>query len=76
MFIRRVNPVTGDITLKKNVPEMSFSINVRVRDGTTSGKFTTTTVRITVIYVTEDAVFNSGSVRINGMTFYDLKYFV
>ncbi|XP_052798901.1 neural-cadherin-like [Mya arenaria] len=62
-----IDPTTGDITLKPKVPEMSFSIKVSVQDQTTRPA-TTTNVRITVVYVTEDAVFNSGSIRINGVS--------
>ncbi|KAH3883569.1 hypothetical protein DPMN_007529, partial [Dreissena polymorpha] len=62
----RIDPTNGEITLKPKVPEMSFEFKVGVKDQNNVGK--TTTVRVTVIYVTEDAVFNSGSVRINGIS--------
>ena len=49
------------------MPEVSFEIHVQVQDQ--QGLSATSLVRIEVVFVTEDAVFNSGSVRINGESF-------
>ena len=64
-FCCRIDSKTGAITLKPKVPEMCFSIQVHVQNQTAVTPITTT-VRITVVYISEDAVFNSGSIRING----------
>ncbi|XP_053376534.1 neural-cadherin-like [Mercenaria mercenaria] len=61
-----IDPVTGDITLKPGVPDMSFEVQVRVEDQ--AGLARTSTVRIHVIEVSEDAVYNSGSIRIDGIS--------
>lgn len=61
-----INSQSGAITLKRGVPETSFEIVVTVTDQQRNVR--QSTVRIQVVYITEDAVYNSGSVRIKGIT--------
>lgn len=55
---------SGRIMLRDGVPEVSFEIKVEVKD--MDGLTRTSTVRIEVVFIEEDAVYNSGSVRITG----------
>ena len=61
-----VNADTGVITLQEKVPEMAFVIVVKVRDQRRPPTEAFTTITIKVVYITDDAVYNSGSIRING----------
>lgn len=63
-FTFSVQPDTGKITLLSNVPEMSFEISVRVEDN--KGLVKISKIRITIIFVTDDALFNAGAIRIDG----------
>ena len=62
--ICRIEQRTGAITLLEDVPEMAFVVKVTVRD--LKGHSATTTITIDVVLISEDAVYSSGSVRING----------
>lgn len=57
---------SGIITLKHNVPEMTFTFGVKVTD--VSGRAKTSQVTVAVQYIPEDAVYSSGSIRIDGIT--------
>ncbi|GFR69872.1 neural-cadherin [Elysia marginata] len=66
-----VDPDSGDIIMKKGVPanyrEDPYTFHVNVHDAEFD-KTVTSTVSITVKDLSEEAVFNSGGVRIQGLT--------
>ena len=57
-------PRTGIITLKPKVPEMSFRFSVRVTNATGGAK--ESVVKVQVQFISEDAVYSSGSIKIDG----------
>ena len=60
---------TGIVTLKPNVPEVTFTFAVDVLDkvGKNAGTSARSTVTVEVKYISEEAVYSSGSVRIDGI---------
>ena len=60
----RVASDTGIVTLKPGVPEMTFTFAVDVEDR--AGIKARSMVAVTVQYISDDAVYSSGSLRLYG----------
>ena len=66
-YVFSIKKINGSIIMKKGVPGGTFEFQVQVHDFRVfKEKNATATIRVRVQEISEEAVYNSGSIRLTG----------